>query len=261
MSQESREAQQRTVVVLGGTGRVAEGVVAEWARSGAKVIVPTRSERGAAELQHRTAGIPGAENIRAVVGDYTGFESAVAMADRIDAEFGGVTDVIASIGGWWQGAATWDIDEQTWQRHFVDLTTAHFASVRAWLPRLSAEGAYQLILGGSAYTPVPGASIISMEQAALLMMHRVLTAEAGEQRRVFAITLGPVATRGRSWVDPSWVSASDVGRVTVAHALGAAPSGHVDVRTHEQADARVAEAAGPAAGAAAVGADAAGEAR
>lgn len=242
MSQQNEQAAaQRTVVVLGGTGRVAEGIVAEWSGSGARVIVPTRSERAATELRERIAGLSGADGIHVVIGEYTGFDSAGAMADRIESEFGEVTDVVASIGGWWQGAATWQVDEQVWQRYFVELTTAHFANIRTWLPRLSEQGAYQLILGGSAYTPVPGASVINMEQAALLMMHRVLMAESGDQRRIFALTLGPVITRGRHQFDPTWVTATDVGRVTLRQAMSTAASAHVDLHSTTEAADRLAE--------------------
>lgn len=228
----------RTVVVLGGSGRVGEGIVAEWARTGAKVIVPSRTEARAAEVHSRAGD---ADNVHTIVGDYTGFDTSAEMADRIESEFGTITDVIASIGGWWQAGALWQVDAEVWQRYFVDLTTAHFANIRTWITRLLEEGTYQFVLGGSAYTPVPGASVISMEQAALLMMHRVLMAEAGDQRRIFALTLGPVATRGRVQVDPTWVTNDDVGRVTIAHALSTAASAHIDLHSRDEARARIAE--------------------
>ncbi len=109
------------------------------------------------------------------------------------------------------GQALWEVTTQEWSRWFVGLTTAHVAQVRAWIPRLPQPGSYQLVLGGSAVTPVPGASLINMEQAALLMMRQVLSAEVGDQRRVVSTVLGPVDTRLRRWVDPSWVSGDEVG--------------------------------------------------
>ena len=62
--------------------------------------------------------------------------------------------MVASIGGWWQGKALWEVDEQDWQRWFVGLSTAHMAMARAWIPRLPQGGSYLLILGGSAVIPV-----------------------------------------------------------------------------------------------------------
>ena len=236
-------AQARRVVVLGGTGRVGEGIVREWAAAGAQVIVPSRTQERADELTALLHDSAYAENVHTIITDYTDFDGAEKSADLITETFGAVTDVVASIGGWWQGTAPWQTTDAIWQRFFVDLTTAHMANVAAWVPRLPADGAYQLILGGSGTTPVPRAGVINMEQAALLMMSQTITLEAADQRRVFALILGPVATRGRDWVDPSWVTGADVGAVTLAQALSSAPSAQVPVRTGADAAARVTEVA------------------
>jgi hypothetical protein len=42
--------------------------------------------------------------------------------------------------------------------------------------------------------PIAGSGLISMEQSAVLMMRRVLTAEVTGGQRVFALVLGPVRT-------------------------------------------------------------------
>lgn len=159
------------------------------------------------------------------------------MAQKITQDFGAVTDVIASIGGWWQGRPLWEVSAQDWQKYFVDLSTAHVASVRAWIPLLPVSGSYQLILGGSANTPVPGASIINMEQAGLLMMRKVLSAEAGDQRRITAMVLGPVITRMRHQVDPDWVSNEEVGLVTAGVAANPSVT-DVDYFTRSKAQMR-----------------------
>lgn len=232
--------QGRRVVILGGTGRVGEGIAREWASAGAEVIVPTRTEERASELQGLLSDFDHRERVHTIVTDYTDFAGADASADLIQSTFGDVTDVIASIGGWWQGTTLWQTTPELWQRYFVDLSTAHLANVRTWVPRLPADGSYQLILGGSANTPVPGAGIINMEQAGLLMMTQTLSLEAGTQRRIFALVLGPVATRGRGWVDPSWLSAAHVGQVALAQATSGAPSGTTSLRTGDDVAARLA---------------------
>ncbi|PJJ45709.1 NAD(P)-dependent dehydrogenase (short-subunit alcohol dehydrogenase family) [Glutamicibacter mysorens] len=203
----------RRVVIIGGTGRVGEGIVSAWLRDGAEVVVPTRAESRGAELREYLADVD-SQRLHLAIGEYTSFATAQAMAESITSQYGPVTDVIASIGGWWQGKPLWEVTEDEWQHFNQDLSTAHVANIRAWLPILPSTGSYHLILGGSASKPVPGSSIISMEQAGLLMMHRVLTAEAGDQRRVFAHELGPVATRQRPFIDPDWVSNQELGLVS-----------------------------------------------
>ncbi|WP_162619397.1 SDR family NAD(P)-dependent oxidoreductase [Salinicola peritrichatus] len=204
----------RRVVIAGGTGDVGEGVVRAWLKTGAHVIVPSRTEDKIERFRQVLSDIGKPENLSFVTGRYTGFEAARATAEQIIAEYGAVTDVVASIGGWWQGESLWEITEDDWQRYFVDMSTAHVSTARAWVPHLPPHGSYQLILGGSAVEPVPGASIINMQQAALLMMRHVLSAELGDRTRVAAQVLGPVVTRARRRYEPDWVSNREVGLVT-----------------------------------------------
>ncbi len=204
----------RCVVIFGGTGDVGEGIVRAWLKTGAHVVVPSRTEARVEQFRQVLSDLGQSEKLDFAIGDYMGFDEAQVMAGRIADQFGPVTDVVASIGGWWQGKPLWEISKDDWQRYFVDMSTAHVATARAWIPRLPAAGSYQLILGGSAVSPVPGASIVNMQQAALLMMRRVLSAEAGDRCRVAAQILGPVITRARQRIDPDWVSNAEVGLVS-----------------------------------------------
>lgn len=204
----------RRVVIAGGTGDVGEGVVRAWLKTGAHVIVPSRTEDKVERFRQVLSDLGESARLDFVTGAYTGFDEAQATAERIAAEYGAVTDVVASIGGWWQGRSLWEISQEDWQRYYVDMSTAHVATARAWIPRLTHTGSYQLVLGGSAVEPVPGASIINMQQAALLMMRRVLSAEVGDAARVAAQILGPVVTRARQHYEPDWVSNREVGLVS-----------------------------------------------
>ncbi|MBB4302580.1 3-oxoacyl-[acyl-carrier protein] reductase [Rhodobium orientis] len=206
----------RRVVIAGGTGDVGEGIVRAWLKTGAHVVVPSRTESKVERFRQVLSDLGRPERLDFVVGDYTGFEAADAAAERITTDFGAVTDVVASIGGWWQGKPLWEVSQDEWQRYFVAMTTAHMATARAWVPRLPRAGSYQVILGGSAVTPVKDASIISMQQAALLMMRQVLSVEAGDGPRIAAQVLGPVITWARKRYQPDWVSNEEVGLVTAA---------------------------------------------
>lgn len=211
---------ENRVVIIGGTGAVGEGIIRSWLQTGAQVIVPSRSEGRVAQFKEKIADLGAVPNLFFIVGGTSSFEDAEAMAERITNEFGPVTDVVASIGGWWRGGSLWEVKETEWQHFFVGFSTAHVANVRAWIPRLPQTGSYQLVLGGSAEKPVPGSSIINMEQAALLMMRQVLSAEAGGKPRVLAFVLGPVVTRMRKWIEDDWVSATEVGFVSAGIAAG-----------------------------------------
>jgi len=204
-----------TVVVPGGTGAIGEGVVRAYLDAGADVVVPTRSQARADEFTELLRGAP-TEHLHLVVEDYSSFDAATRLAYRVNREFGAVDHVVAPIGGWWAGKPVWEIEESDWQSVFVGLATTHMAVVRAFLPRLSDRGSYHLIVGTSAYTPMPGSGLVSIEQAALLMMRNVLAAELGDRQRVFALVLGLMSTRLTGPVDPDAVTSDQVGAVAVA---------------------------------------------
>jgi NAD(P)-dependent dehydrogenase (short-subunit alcohol dehydrogenase family) len=204
----------RHVLIPGGTGGVGEGAVRAYLAAGADVVVPTRSQERADEFR-RLLGDAVTSQLHLVVHDYTTFAGAEALAATMEDRLGSVDDVVAPIGTWWAGKRLWEIDERDWRDAFVRLATTHAAVLRAALPRMKAGGAYSIIVGDSAFTPVPASGLVSMEQAALLMMQRVLAAELGGDKRVFALILGPVRTRAADGV-PDWVTADQVGSIAVA---------------------------------------------
>ncbi|GHF65368.1 NAD(P)-dependent dehydrogenase (short-subunit alcohol dehydrogenase family) [Amycolatopsis bartoniae] len=205
----------RRVVVPGGTGAVGEGVVRAYLAAGADVVVPTRTQERADEFL-RVLGDAADDRLHLVVHDYTTFPGAAQLADEMQRRLGGVDDVVAPIGGWWAGKPLWEIDESDWQSAFTGLASTHMAVLRAFLPKLSSRGSYTLIVGASAFTPVPGSGLVSMEQAALLMLRRVAEAELDGPQRIHALVLGPVGTRLAEAAEPDWVSAGQVGAVAVA---------------------------------------------
>ncbi len=228
------------VLVPGGTGAVGEGVVRAFLAAGADVVVPTRSDHRLTEFRARF-GDATVGHLHDVVHDYTTFAGAAELAEQMHARLGGIDSVVAPIGGWWAGRTLAEIDEADWQSAFIDLATTHMAVLRACLPRMSGRGAYSLVLGDSATTPVPGSGLVSMEQAATLMMQRVVAAEsaggAGQQRRhIVALVLGPVRTRQMESGDRAWVSAEQVGAVAAELAAGGVGGDQLHLGSRDEAD-------------------------
>lgn len=223
------------VLVPGGTGAVGEGVVRAYLAAGADVIVPTRSSQRGEEFR-ALLGAAADEHLHLVVHDYTSFAGAEDLVAQTVRFRGGLDSVVAPIGGWWQGRTLSEITEHDWASAFTALTSTHVAVLRAALPHLSDTGAYVVVVGQSATWPVPGSGLVSMEQAALLMMQRVAAAESGEARRIFSLVLGPVSSRLAPG-GPDAVEAIDVGRVAAALSAGSAPSGTVDLSNQAQVSA------------------------
>ena len=201
------------VLVPGGTGAVAEGIVRQYLVAGADVVVPTRSQERADEFRTLLADAA-TEHLHLVVHDYTSFAGADVLAIQMVSNLGGIDDVVAPIGGWWAGKRLWEIDESDWDSAFVGLATAHMAVARAVLPRLTPGGTYTVIVGASASWPVPTSGLVSMEQAAVLVMQQVLVAKLEGKHRAFALVLGPVSTRVVPG-EAEWVTADQVGQVAV----------------------------------------------
>ncbi|GMA52758.1 hypothetical protein GCM10025857_41150 [Alicyclobacillus contaminans] len=137
----------------------------------------------------------------------------MSLAQEIVSEHGKITDVITSIGSWWQGKTLWNVSQEEWDEYFVSYSTAQLAMVRAWIPKLPKTGTFQIVTGGSGVTPVPHSGIVSMEQSALLMMANVLEKETQENRRIFSYIFGYINTRDRAIKKPEWVSSEDVGYI------------------------------------------------
>ncbi|HTU75021.1 MAG TPA: SDR family oxidoreductase [Trebonia sp.] len=229
----------RHVLIPGGTGGVGEGVVRAYLSAGADVVVPTRTRQRADEFA-AVIGEAGPGRLHLAVHDYTTFAGAESLAVTMEDRLGSVDDVVAPIGGWWAGKRLWEIDESDWRDAFSALATTHMAVLRATLPRMKPDGAYLVIVGASAFTPVPGSGLVSMEQAAVLMMQQVLAAELAGGKRVFALQLGPVRTRfteASGAGDPDWVSAGQIGAVAVAASATATVAGQpIRLLNHAQAN-------------------------
>lgn len=239
------EATGHVVLVPGGTGAVGEGVVRAWLAAGADVVVPTRTVDRAAEFR-ALLGDAATDRLHLIVQDYTTFEGAQELVEQTVRFRGSLDSVVAPIGGWWQGGRLDGIAPDDWAAAFTGLATAHMAVLRAALPRLSGAGAYSVVVGDSAVWPVPGSGLVSMEQAAILMMQRVAVAEATPLQRVFALQLGPVSTRHAAGT----VDAVDVGRVTVAAAVGRAPSSALALHDGDEVEEALRSLAGDTADAA-----------
>lgn len=224
------EAPRERVLIPGGTGGVGEGIVRAWLATGADVVVPTRSDERAAQFRS-VLGAAATERLHLFVHDYTTFAGAEELVRQMTDRLGGIDHVVAPIGGWWSGRGLREIDEHDWQRAFVDLSTAHMAVARAAVPLLPKTGTYTVVVGASATWPVPGSGLVSMEQAAVLMLHRVLAAEESGGARTFALVLGPVDTRNAEG-GAGQITADQVGRIARSLAADPSrPSGTVDLTT------------------------------
>ncbi|HWQ37601.1 MAG TPA: SDR family oxidoreductase [Burkholderiales bacterium] len=228
----------RTVVIIGATGGVGEGLVEEFLEAGANVIATSRSPEKLEELRSRL-GSPAA--LKGVTGGAGSEEEAARLARDVSGVSATIDGAIASIGSWWQGppllqTALHDFDAVIAQR-----LTSHFLAAKAIVPLILKKpaGFYFLIGGASAEIPIPNSGPVSIAGAGQAMLTRVLRAEAkGQPIRIQELMVWTtIATRAHGGsVDPAWITPREVARHLIALAADPASDREAVVHLRKRAD-------------------------
>lgn len=205
----------QTIIVLGGGGAVGQGIVASLLQAGATVHVPARSP-GALERLASLLDPEAYARLTVAEIDIGHAVDARRFLDDINQDAARIDGVIASLGGWRQGAALADYEPDDWADVLRDNLTSHFDAARLFLPMLTRQPdrpCYLMINGGAALQPAPHAGPMSIAAAAQSMMARVLAAEnAAKGVRVNQLILNtPIITHQRPKGPNTWLTAEDVG--------------------------------------------------
>ena len=177
----------RTVLVLGGTGEVGEGIVRGLLSEGATVAVPSRAEHRLAGLRDRL-GAP--KQLITVMGDVGRPQGAASLLQRLESDCPPLDAAVASLGGCWQGPHLVDLSIEMWETFLRGSLTTHFLAARAFLPLVSRRrGTYLFVNRGAAEAPLPGSGPLSVSAAAQLMLMRTFAAEDHAGARVLSLVL------------------------------------------------------------------------
>jgi NAD(P)-dependent dehydrogenase (short-subunit alcohol dehydrogenase family) len=218
----------RTVLVVGGSGGVGEGVVRELLDDGATVVATGRDPRRLAALADRTRSERlHVEPLEALSPD---LGSDVRHLVERYGRFHGVVVAVASWGDQGRRPALQLSDDQ-WQ-HLLDANlTSVFRLFRALVPALTPTGTILQLNGMSADIPFPGAAGVALSAAATKSLTLTLAAELGRRGpRVYQVILGVVRTRARQEAgidDPDWLDATEVGAHVAALVAGTSPLANV----------------------------------
>jgi short-subunit dehydrogenase len=208
----------KTVVVVGATGGVGEGLVEELVNAGANVIATSRSREKLDALKARTEASPA---LRLVVGGLGSEEEASRLREALSAAATEIDGAIASIGSWWQGPPLVETSLQDFNGVMAERLTAHFLAAKAIVPLILRKpgGFYFLIGGASAEFPIANSGPVSISGAAQMMLSKVLRAEAKDKPiRIQELMIWTtIATRVHGGkVDPGWITPREVGRHIIA---------------------------------------------
>lgn len=202
----------RTVLVIGGSGGVGEGVVGALLTRGAVVVATGRDESRLAQLVERlqhpalhTAVLEGLD------------PDLASAAAALMAEHGRFSGVIVSVASWGtQGRKpVLALTDEEWKGLVEDNLTAVFRIYREFENTLTADGLMVQLNGLSADIPFPGNGVVALTAAAGKSMTRTIAVELeGSGRHFYELILGVVRTRARQLAgidDPRWLDGNDIG--------------------------------------------------
>lgn len=194
------------VLVIGATGEVGEGIVAQLVRAERDVIAVARRAEALDALVERL-GHPA--HLRTSCGSIADMAAAGELADAA----GQIGAVIVAVNA---PRTPERLSEMAPDRLATllqsDLLT-HFIALRTFVPRLPHDGCFVGIGGGAADFILDGGIALSMAQAALRQMYRGFAHELGDDGPAVRelIVASVVAGRAHGQADPLWVTPDEIG--------------------------------------------------
>ncbi len=201
----------KTVLVIGASGDVGQGIMASLARAGCRVVAAGRNPG-------RLQAVIGRLELGAQVTTATGSVEDEAHAAELLARVNDVAPVL--------DAVVVSVNEPTRATPLFGMDTAllagtlaanlltHLAAARTFIPAVAEDGVYLGIGGGMADFIAPGLGHVSVAQAGLRNLYRALAAELKERRVAIRELIVASMVNGeskRGIADPRWLTELEIG--------------------------------------------------
>jgi len=209
----------KIILIAGGAGNVGEGLVVNFLKEGAKVLVPSRKAESLEKLRE-FLGSNATENFVPIVGNIGELQGVEKVRDEILEKFGHLDGVLASLGGWWTGnKPLTEVSLEVWQQYLDSNLTSHFLLAKTFLPVLAQqkESSYTLLGGTAAEVPLLNISPVGITAAGQLMLTRIIIEETkGSGIRINEVIVqGMVKTRVmEAYSGPEWITPDEIGQFT-----------------------------------------------
>jgi NAD(P)-dependent dehydrogenase (short-subunit alcohol dehydrogenase family) len=178
-------------LVTGGGRGIGAAVARELARAGMRVAVTGRTAASVDAVAAEVGGL-------ALTGDVSVEADVTAWVERVEAELGPVSLLVANAGVMGPPRATADVDAADWWRVFEVNVLGVLLSCRAVLPGMLERGGGRIVIvsSGAAYLPgTRGSTAYGASKAAVSRFAELLADEVGPSGvRVFQISPGLVRT-------------------------------------------------------------------
>lgn len=203
----------KTIMVIGATGDVGQGLVHAGLDKGWRVIAAARDAAKADALAAVFSGRP----LMTAVGDLSSLAAADVLRQTAVKAAGGPLDaVVVSVNAPNRPSTLLDMPVERLAEMFEANVLTHFLAAQTFLPHLPASGVFIGIGGGTADFVMPGLGHVSMGQAALRMMYRAIArdrrGETGPQIKELMIVSKVNGASTRHTAQPEWLTDVEVGR-------------------------------------------------
>jgi 3-oxoacyl-[acyl-carrier protein] reductase len=202
-------------LILGGAGYVGEGIVRSFLEEGAFVIVPSRSPERLQGLR-KVLGSTANERLVTVPANTGTVAGAEALREQILQRMKGLDAVVASLGGFREGARLIDTPLEEFGKVLSDNLLSHFIAARTFLPALKPGSTYTFIAGLAGEIPQQRTGPVAVAMAGQQVLQRVLAEEMRETGvRINELLVKSVMSRARGEPGPETLTAEEVGHFAV----------------------------------------------
>ncbi len=199
-------------LILGGAGYVGEGIVRSFLDEGAFVIVPSRSQERLQGLR-KVLGTAATERLVTVPANTGTIAGAEALRDQILSRMKRLDAVVASLGGFREGARIVDTPLEEFGKVLSDNLLSHFIAAKTFIPALAPGATYTFIAGLAGEVPQPRTGPIAVAMAGQQVLQRVLAEEMRDSGiRINELLVKSVLSRARGEPGPETLTAEEVGQ-------------------------------------------------
>ncbi|MEX0780988.1 MAG: SDR family oxidoreductase, partial [Balneolales bacterium] len=239
-----KSAENKIIVVAGGTGNVGSYLVAGLLKNGATVVVPSRSEQKINELQDyllKRFNKSALKNVHTYVGNLSDKNEAADLITKIIQNTGDPDGVVSTLGNFVPAPSLLEIGEAELDKVLRGYLFAHQMVAKTFLPGLRDKAAnFVFINGPLALKPWKGsgAGLVSIATAAQKMLFESLAQELEDDKVNISEVITYAFIRNKQTQPGSSLTGEDLGEFVARLASGAMGNIHgrsFQLRSSEEA--------------------------